>query len=124
MKMMKNKTHNDFEYLFFLQSHFQKLLGNEVPSDNPEMMAHHLLGLITEIGEVAQADKRWKKNKRNDHYDRENKIEEIADVAIFLINICLFSNFDADELYDAIESKIRINIDRLKDKEKNDDHNS
>ena len=103
---------NNLQELFKKQIVFQKLLGNEVPADNPEMLAHHMLGLVSELGEVAQADKRWKLNKRNTHYDRNNKVEEIADVLIFLMNICLYSDISAEELLGATDKKIDVNIER------------
>ena len=104
----------NLESLFYKQTLFQKMLGvKDIPTDNPDMLAHHLLGLVTEIGEVAQADKRWKKNKRNDHYDREEKLKEIADCFIFLINICLYSNFGANEVLNAVHDKINENIARF-----------
>lgn len=94
------------------QIEFQKILGNEVPTDDPEMLAHHMLGLITEVGEIAQADKRWKKNKRNVYYDPNNKLEEIADAFIFLVNICLYSNVSCEDFIKAVESKVDTNISR------------
>lgn len=99
----------DLNSLFEDQKIFQQLLGFNVPTDDPEMLAHHAIGLITELGEVMQADKRWKKNKRNDHYDKQEKIDEIADVLIFLINLCLYSNIRSDQLFKATEKKIRLN---------------
>lgn len=110
------------EMVFNMQKEFQKMLGNEVPCDNPDMLAHHLLGLVTEIGEVAQADKRWKKNKRNDHYSYDEKLKEIADVFIFLINVCLYSNITSYQLINAVSDKIEENIERYKkaEEEQND----
>lgn len=109
---MRTRTMSNLQSLFEKQIDFQKLLGNEVPIDNPEMLAHHMLGLVSELGEVAQADKRWKLNKRNTHYDRNNKVEEIADVLIFLINICLYSDISAEELLETADKKIDVNTGR------------
>lgn len=104
---------NEFKTLYDLQVEFQKLIGNtDIPKDDPQMLAHHLLGLVTEVGEVAQADKRWKLNKRNNHYDREEKIEEIADVMIFILNILIYSGISPDEALISVENKIKKNIKR------------
>ena len=105
----------DIKQLFEKQIEFQQLLGFNPPFDSPELFSHHLLGLITEVGEIAQADKRWKKNGRNKFYDRENKIEEIADAFIFLINVCLYSDISSDEFIKEVEKKIDINISRYKE---------
>lgn len=102
----------DIGSLFREQLMFQELLGFRVPTDDPEMLAHNAIGLVTEIGEVMQADKRWKKNKRNTHYDRDEKLSEFADVTIFLINMCLYSNITAKDLHEAVLKKINTNKQR------------
>lgn len=100
--------------LFVYQEEFQKKLGyKSVPIDNAEMMKQHVLGLVGEIGEVLQADQRWKDNKRNEYYNKEEKLMEIADCLIYLVNICLFSNIDATQLYEAVVNKIDKNFKRL-----------
>lgn len=99
--------------LYTSQMDFQEMLGNTVPEDNPSLCSHHILGLMTEAGEIAQADQRWKLNGRNTHYDRENKKEEIADAFIFLLNIAMYSNIRPIELYEAIDNKIEKNKERL-----------
>lgn len=104
---------SDIKLLYDAQARFQQLIADgTIPRDDPEMLAHHLLGLVTEVGEVAQADKRWKKNKRNGHYDYNEKLEEIADCFIFLLNICIYSNISPDELKIAVAKKIDKNRSR------------
>ena len=116
---MSSNTVYDLKELFEDQMIFQQLLGFTVPEDDPEMLAHHAIGLITEVGEVMQADKRWKKNKRNDHYDKQEKIDELADVIIYLINMCLYSKVATDTFYKAVARKIKLNKERyLKEDQK------
>ena len=104
------------------QVEFQKLLGNlDIPTDDPHEMAHHLLGLVTEIGEVSQADKRWKKNRRNKHYNYEEKLNEIADCFIFLLNVCIYSDITPLQIMNAIDSKIDQNIERFKNPKKEEE---
>lgn len=104
--------------LYSKQLEFQKLIGNtDIPRDDPNEMAHHLLGLVTEIGEVAQADKRWKKNRRNQHFDYAEKLDEVADCFIFLLNVCIYSDISAFHLLNAIDRKIDTNIKRFKNPE-------
>lgn len=115
----REKLHTSLDSLYFNQIDFQNLLGErKIPRDDPEMLAHHLLGLVTEIGEVAQADKRWKRNKRNKHYDKIEKLSEIADCFIFLLNICIYSDITPYELYKAVDEKISKNKYRLFNPEK------
>ena len=77
----------------------------ELPIDEPKLASYHIQQLVSEIGEVLDADKRWK-NFRNDFYNRDAKLEELADCFIVLMNISMFSGFSADEVYNAISSKI------------------
>lgn len=83
-----------------------------VPIDDPKLMSYHVQQLISEVGEVLEADKRWK-NFRNRKYDKEGKLEEIADCFIVLMNIAMFSGFDADELAETITKKLDEVWDRL-----------
>ena len=104
-----------FADLYNSQCEFQKLIGEvNVPRDDPEMLAHHLLGLVTEIGEVLQEDKRWKKNRRNKTFNKEDKIKEIADCFIFLLNVCIYSDISSDQIFNAVSNKININFERYK----------
>lgn len=85
-----------------------------LPADNITLSSYHIQQLVSEIGEVLAADKRWK-NIRNDKYDRENKLEEIADCFIVLMNIAIFSGINADEFETAIFNKLQIVNKRFKE---------
>lgn len=75
-----------------------------IPQDIPSLASYHVQQLVSEIGEVLEADKRWK-NFRNDKYDRDAKLDEIADCFIVLMNISMFSGFSADDVINAIHLK-------------------
>lgn len=75
-----------------------------IPQDIPSLASYHVQQLVSEIGEVLEADKRWK-NFRNDKYDRDAKLDEIADCFIVLMNISMFSGFSADDVANAIHLK-------------------
>lgn len=75
-----------------------------IPQDIPSLASYHVQQLVSEIGEVLEADKRWK-NFRNDKYDRDAKLDEIADCFIVLMNISMFSGFSADDVVNAIHLK-------------------
>lgn len=79
----------------------------EVPFDDVKISSYHIQQLISEIGEVLSADKRWK-NFRNEKYDKENKLEEIADCFIVLMNIAMFSGISYDMLIEKLNEKIEI----------------
>ena len=76
-----------------------------LPVDLPTLSSYHIQHLISEIGEVLDADKRWK-NFRADKYDKDAKVEELADCFIVLMNICMFSDINAGELELAIIDKL------------------
>lgn len=76
-----------------------------IPVDDVKLMSYHIQQLMSEIGEVLDADKRWK-NFRNQKYDKDAKLEEIADCFIVMMNIAMFSGFDGTQLVEAIQKKL------------------
>lgn len=128
MKKMSGKTTNKvtFQDLFEAQTSFQNILIEkgfydrfkkeetaEAPTDDVSLASYHIQQLVSEIGEILNADKRWKSH-RNDRYERQEKLEEIADCFIVLMNVSMFSGFTADEIAEAIKSKLDKNIERIK----------
>ena len=83
-----------------------------VPIDDVGLSSYHVQQLMSEIGEVLDADKRWKSH-RNDKYDKNAKLEELADCFIVLMNIVMFSGFDSDDLANSIQKKLSVVSDRL-----------
>lgn len=79
----------------------------KLPFDDVKIANNQMLHLVSEIGEVLEADKRWK-SFRNDKYDRIAKAEELADCFIILLNIAMFSGVDCDEFIKAIQDKIEV----------------
>lgn len=114
---------NTFNAIYNEQIRFQKEVCKkkpynfpvgDLPEDNVNIFSQHIQQLMSEIGEILSADKRWK-NFRNDKLDLENKKEEIADCFIVLMNVAIFSGFDAQEIESAIKNKISKNFKRLND---------
>ena len=94
-KMLDMGLYNDY-----------KMNGTEsVPVDDIRLASYHIQHLMSEIGEVLDADKRWK-NFRNEKYDKNAKLEEIADCFIILMNSSMFSGIDGRELSKAIKAKL------------------
>lgn len=83
-----------------------------IPVDDVKLMSYHVQQLMSEIGEVLDADKRWK-NFRNQKYDENAKLEEIADCFIVMMNIAMFSGFDGSQLVEAIERKLNKVSERI-----------
>lgn len=83
-----------------------------VPVDDVGLASYHIQQLMSEIGEVLDADKRWKSH-RNDKCDKQAKLEELADCFVVLMNVAMFSGFDGNDLAKAVEQKLGVVSDRL-----------
>ena len=103
-KMLQDGMYDDY-----------KMNGTEcVPVDDVRLASYHIQHLVSEIGEVLDADKRWK-NFRNEKYDKDAKVEELADCFIVLMNIAMYSGINGREMTEAIKEKLdkvskRINL--------------
>ena len=119
MKMTKKmkKMNGKIDDIFNQQLSFQQKITNEVnlPNDLPNWYSYHMLAMMEELGEILKADKRWKTH-RNNVYAKDEKIDEIVDVFITLLNICIFSDVDADTLVKATENKIKENTKRFENR--------
>lgn len=78
-----------------------------LPHDSVQLCSYHVQQLMSEIGEVLDADKRWK-NFRNEKYDPDAKLDEIADCMIVLMNIAIFSGFNATDVMSAVNTKLDV----------------
>lgn len=78
-----------------------------LPYDSVWLCSYHVQQLMSEIGEVLDADKRWK-NFRNEKYDPDAKLDEIADCMIVLMNIAIFSGFNATDVMSAVNTKLDV----------------
>lgn len=79
---------------------------NAAPAEDISLFSFHIQQLMSEIGEVLSSDKRWK-NIRNSEFDCKNKLEEIADCFMVLMNVAMFSGFEAKDVEDAIANKMQ-----------------
>lgn len=95
------------------QSKLQKaMFGHELPNDSIEDFKYSLLALIGELGEVLEADSRWK-NVRIKGYDKEAKLDELVDCMAFLLNMILFSGYTSEEFTNAFIKKNKKNFERV-----------
>lgn len=90
----------------------EKYSKDVLPTDNIELTSYHIQQLMSEIGEVLDADKRWK-NFRNDKYSPNDKLDELADCFIVLMNIAMYSGFTSREVSEAIYNKINVVYKRI-----------
>lgn len=119
---MNGMSKINFEDLYETQTMFQEEVKKAapyefevgtLPEDNIKGFSFHMQQLMSEVGEVLAADKRWK-NYRNSKFDKNNKLEELADCFIVLMNVCIFSGFTAQDLISAIVRKVHKNAERIK----------
>ena len=119
-KMTNGKTNNQltFRDLFDKQRVNQSIMlkagmydmfksesTDSIPVDDVKLMSYHIQQLMSEIGEVLDADKRWK-NFRNQKYNEDAKLGEIVDCFIVMMNIAMFSGFDGQQVATAIDRKL------------------
>lgn len=101
------------QYIFMCQQDLQKrLLDVKLPNDRPDLISHYSLGLVSEIGEVLQADKRWKNLTGGDNKTHNHKEvrEELSDCLLYFINLVMACNIGVDEFFDsfiATQNKVR-----------------
>lgn len=121
-----------FQSLFNAQRHTQQILlaagkyedycegstDMALPEDSVSLSSYHVQQLVSEIGEILDADKRWK-NFRNEKYDKAAKAEEIADCFIVLMNIAMFSGISGDDMASAISMKLYTVRNRVEEACKN-----
>lgn len=109
---------------FRLQKQFQREVTGVEVGDSVQWSSYHVLGLVEEVGELLKADKRWKTH-RNKFHDEKNKLEELADCFITLMNVALWSGVSTDDFCIAVENKIRSNFEKLREeRSQNDDGES
>ena len=106
---MMNGKIESLKDIFEAQKKRQKdITGDVTPVDNPLKMMLHCSSLVTEIGEVMQSDTRWKKyigKEEGYEYSSKDKILEFCDCLNYLVNMCLFSNIDFEDLIAAYNIK-------------------
>lgn len=110
---IQRNMHKQGMYAGFISSELSDEIAlTGLPIDSPSLSSYHVQHLISEIGEVLDADKRWK-NFRNEKYDKAAKLDELADCFIVLMNICMYSDINAGELELAIMDKQNTVKDRV-----------
>ena len=107
--------------LFELQQKLQNTMFQvETPVDSVEDFKYSILALIGELGEVLDADRRWK-NIRKGAYNREAKLDELVDCMAFLLNAILFSGYSAEEFEKEFKKKNEKNFIRYYDEVKKEE---
>lgn len=104
---------NDMKRAFEAQKMFQRrLTGLDEVKDDPEKFSQQIVQLVEELGELLQADKRWREY-RGDKFNEVEKEKELADVFIVAMNLAIFSGVSYEKLVGAIKEKISINFERI-----------
>jgi NTP pyrophosphatase (non-canonical NTP hydrolase) len=112
MRKMRTEMTGKFEQLYMLQARFQEKIEGTFPHDDPKKFQYHMNAMVEEMGEVLKADKRWKTH-RNTTYIFDEKMDELADCWITLMNITMWSGIPPEQMIEGIETKIAENLKRL-----------
>lgn len=123
MMRMNGKMKSSFIELYNKQIDFQQRILDEkvkegkpsfaLPQDDIDWFTYHMRAMVEELGEVTKADKRWKTH-RNENFNQEEKVDELADVFITVMNLAIYSGLSGQDMYNAIEEKIEENNERIK----------
>lgn len=119
-----------FDNLYDEQVSFQQMLldtgkydnftdnpNEKLPVDDVRLFSYHIQQIVSEIGEVLAADKRWKSHRSETSQEMlEHKKEELADILIVFMNLCIFSGISSKEILGAVARKINENYIRIKSK--------
>lgn len=113
MKRMTGKMESQKPLtLYERQKEFQSYIEKTEPKDDPKRFQYHVTALQEEVGELLKADKRWKTH-RNEAFDPDEKLSEMADVFITVMNLSLWSGYSHEVLMDAVSKKINENNERI-----------
>lgn len=119
-----------FDNLFDEQVNFQQMLldsgkydnftdnaKKRLPVDDVRLFSYHMQQIMSELGEVLAADKRWKSHRNETSSEMlEHKKEELADCLIVFMNLCIFSGISSREILEVVARKINENYIRIKSK--------
>ena len=102
------------ENIFQKQIELQKIAFNKtLPKHEPDLVSYFALGLVSEVGEVLQADKTWKPFHKGTR-DEWSALEELADCWLFLINLTLAEGYNCRAIKEMICDKQSIVFERIK----------
>jgi dimeric dUTPase (all-alpha-NTP-PPase superfamily) len=101
--------------IFMRQKKLQRKLKNKNMIYNQKFLNIMILSSIDELMEILRNTK-WKPWKKHQSLNIKNVKKEIADLLHFFINLCLYINIDAQELYELYNIKNNINIKRIKER--------
>ena len=101
--------------IFHTQEKLQKSLHKDIPS--VVNMYNSATAMVVEVGEMLQEDTRWKRyvtgSMKTPKFNFEAFKEELADVFIYFMNICIYSGVDCNMLKEEVANKLAINIKRF-----------
>lgn len=91
----------------------QRLTNSDCNTKNYTEVYHSATAAMVEIGEMLQADTRWKENitksKKQPVINEEMFLEEWADAFIYMLNVLIYYNASITDIKYAIENKMHIN---------------
>lgn len=104
--------------MFEKQKILQKRLHNiDLPVMTTNKIPMAITSIIAELGEILEEQQAWKDWKKNPKpVNQANLDTEIADLWHFIINLSLYLNYDADDIYREFMIKNKINHQRQNNK--------
>ena len=88
----------------------KRIKGIDLPSMEPNQIPTTVTSIVAELGEILEEQQAWKDWKKNPKEpDIENLRMEVADLWHFVINLSLYLNMDAQDIYDEFMKKNKTN---------------
>ena len=91
--------------------------GEDSYGENLTEMYNSATAAMVELGEMLQADTRWKplitKSKKAPVYDPDKFLEEWADAFIYMLNVLIYYGAGIEDIKNAVEHKMLINEERF-----------
>ena len=91
--------------------------GSDCYGGNFKEVYNSATAAMVELGEMLQADTRWKalvtKSKKEPIYNEEKFLEEWSDAFIYMLNVLIYYGASIEDIKKAIENKLAINDERF-----------
>jgi len=107
-------TDDMLQDMFNLQKKMQKRINNDnLPEMKPNRIPMTVTSIIAELGEILESQQAWKDWKENPEEPDINHLKmEVADLWHFVINLTLFLNMDAEDVFNEFVDKNKVNHKR------------
>ncbi len=99
--------------IFNEQTNQQQILSNlTLPCDIEDNFFYNVLLMFEEIGEILHTDRRYRREayRATNNYNEREKISELADLFLIILNLIIYSGYELDTFLDIVQRKQTENL--------------